>query len=311
MEHTGWQRRRSSDQVKRKDSCDTCSSAKVRCTKEKPSCARCCKYGHMCYYSPARRIGRPYRPRPSSPTPPVGSPSSVNVPAAASVAAAVSTGYDVSSAYAKMTDIQGPAVPSSGVYTIIEQSATPPPDAPEHPSSSRTSSATSMCCSTLVLDILQSLSASLQQDPIEPSFQSTTSSLLAAAVKSLSHILICPCSQQFSIALMCASVCLAMLDVVHVVICSSPSETSSYNGGSGAGGDSCDIRDTMALGSSMAQPRRDLQQVANLIVQFISRYDDLGPDDELHDSMPELVVALKGKLLDVMNKATSDRDCAK
>ncbi|KAJ6190838.1 hypothetical protein N7519_000859 [Penicillium mononematosum] len=48
---------------KLKDSCDKCSASKVRCTKEKPFCTRCDKLGYTCFYSPARRAGRPYRSR--------------------------------------------------------------------------------------------------------------------------------------------------------------------------------------------------------------------------------------------------------
>ncbi|CAI7654935.1 unnamed protein product [Penicillium glandicola] len=45
---------------KLKDSCDMCSSSKVKCNKEKPICSRCRKLGYPCFYSPARRIGRPH-----------------------------------------------------------------------------------------------------------------------------------------------------------------------------------------------------------------------------------------------------------
>ncbi|CEJ60096.1 hypothetical protein PMG11_08682 [Penicillium brasilianum] len=45
---------------KLKDSCDMCSSSKVKCNKEKPLCSRCRKLGYPCSYSPARRIGRPH-----------------------------------------------------------------------------------------------------------------------------------------------------------------------------------------------------------------------------------------------------------
>ncbi|EME44336.1 hypothetical protein DOTSEDRAFT_172491 [Dothistroma septosporum NZE10] len=41
-----------------KDSCDHCSVAKVRCTKEKPSCSRCHLRAIPCGYSYSRRAGR-------------------------------------------------------------------------------------------------------------------------------------------------------------------------------------------------------------------------------------------------------------
>ncbi|KAI6245260.1 hypothetical protein HI914_06548 [Erysiphe necator] len=46
-------------QLKLKDTCDICSSSKVRCDKQKPTCGRCERLGQPCLYSPARRIGRP------------------------------------------------------------------------------------------------------------------------------------------------------------------------------------------------------------------------------------------------------------
>ena len=40
---------------KRKDTCDMCSAAKVRCDKSRPICDRCERLGYPCFYSPARR----------------------------------------------------------------------------------------------------------------------------------------------------------------------------------------------------------------------------------------------------------------
>ena len=37
-----------------------CSASKVKCNKEKPICSRCYKLSYPCFYSPARRIGRPH-----------------------------------------------------------------------------------------------------------------------------------------------------------------------------------------------------------------------------------------------------------
>ncbi|KAK3297915.1 uncharacterized protein B0H64DRAFT_393389 [Chaetomium fimeti] len=42
-----------------KDSCDMCSASKVRCDRQKPICGRCDKLAYPCFYSPARRVGRP------------------------------------------------------------------------------------------------------------------------------------------------------------------------------------------------------------------------------------------------------------
>ncbi|MCJ1246518.1 hypothetical protein MMC30_003726 [Trapelia coarctata] len=52
---------------KLKDTCDMCSASKVRCNKEKPICSRCEQLGYPCFYSPARRMGRPHPPRRTQP----------------------------------------------------------------------------------------------------------------------------------------------------------------------------------------------------------------------------------------------------
>ncbi|OJJ77434.1 hypothetical protein ASPBRDRAFT_36658 [Aspergillus brasiliensis CBS 101740] len=43
---------------KLRDSCNACSASKVKCNREKPTCARCAKRGLMCEYLVTRRAGR-------------------------------------------------------------------------------------------------------------------------------------------------------------------------------------------------------------------------------------------------------------
>lgn len=52
--------------MKLRVSCDCCSTAKVRCSKDKPSCERCRRRGTECTYSLSRRAGR--RPQKTPPT---------------------------------------------------------------------------------------------------------------------------------------------------------------------------------------------------------------------------------------------------
>ncbi|EGX93036.1 Fungal transcriptional regulatory protein [Cordyceps militaris CM01] len=42
-----------------KRSCEECSSSKVKCSQDKPTCKRCRKQRTACIYAPAKRIGRP------------------------------------------------------------------------------------------------------------------------------------------------------------------------------------------------------------------------------------------------------------
>lgn len=46
---------------KLKDSCDVCSASKLPCDKLKPTCTGCASLNRPCTYSPARRTGRPHR----------------------------------------------------------------------------------------------------------------------------------------------------------------------------------------------------------------------------------------------------------
>ncbi|KAI0902992.1 hypothetical protein F4823DRAFT_330375 [Ustulina deusta] len=43
---------------KLRDSCCNCAKSKLRCSKEKPTCARCVKQGKACSYVPSKRAGR-------------------------------------------------------------------------------------------------------------------------------------------------------------------------------------------------------------------------------------------------------------
>lgn len=53
---------------KLRDTCDACAASKVKCSKEKPTCARCAKRGVICEYVVTRRSGRKHGPRHSDTT---------------------------------------------------------------------------------------------------------------------------------------------------------------------------------------------------------------------------------------------------
>ncbi|KAL8896039.1 MAG: hypothetical protein Q9207_007901 [Kuettlingeria erythrocarpa] len=48
----------SSTRKKLRESCNTCASSKVRCSKDQPSCERCSNRHLQCHYSPSRRTGK-------------------------------------------------------------------------------------------------------------------------------------------------------------------------------------------------------------------------------------------------------------
>lgn len=51
--------------AKLRDSCESCASSKVKCSKDKPTCHRCAERGTKCFYSIQQRTGRKFRRRDS------------------------------------------------------------------------------------------------------------------------------------------------------------------------------------------------------------------------------------------------------
>jgi hypothetical protein len=197
------QARRSPSHTKLKDSCDVCSSSKVRCTKEKPTCARCDKYGHQCYYSPARRIGRPHR---------AYSTASHPVPNSSPVAQNRET-PECSTSSNILTINAGPSETPSAPSDTNSSNGTYDPakllDSEPHSDFST--------CDSLILDILDDLVS--QQ--ASPSTSSAHSIHPTASIKRLSRILVCPCSQRLDAALLAAAACSASLDLVQSMVYSS------------------------------------------------------------------------------------------
>ena len=52
---------RNLNEVKRRQTCDACQAVKTRCSRSRPTCARCVAQNIPCHYSVSRRIGRPRR----------------------------------------------------------------------------------------------------------------------------------------------------------------------------------------------------------------------------------------------------------
>ncbi|KAH8800200.1 putative AflR-like C6 transcription factor [Xylogone sp. PMI_703] len=50
-----------SNEVRLRQTCDACQAIKTRCSRGKPSCARCLAHNIPCHYGASRRIGRPRR----------------------------------------------------------------------------------------------------------------------------------------------------------------------------------------------------------------------------------------------------------
>ncbi|PHH70574.1 hypothetical protein CDD82_7039 [Ophiocordyceps australis] len=161
--------------AKLKDSCDVCSASKLRCDKQKPTCARCASLNQTCSYSPARRAGRPHRVRRNKKHSPE------------------SRDSDHSS-------------PDSYALGVLEASQHTPP----WPCVSDSAAGD---CTRTAISLIQQLSLARAQSP--SSRPSNISAATTDACQALLKILICPCSEQPGVALLVASGCLSLIDAAQ------------------------------------------------------------------------------------------------
>ncbi|KAB5566221.1 hypothetical protein GE09DRAFT_730862 [Coniochaeta sp. 2T2.1] len=263
-----YHRRYHSQHVKLKDSCDSCSASKVRCTKEKPTCTRCTKLEHDCYYSPARRIGRPNR--------------------------TFSSDRDSTPSSIARYERAGGRRPSFGSYTfkdigiLLDSSSTlsrtirQPTQVIEGSGNPCPTNCFSLMLN-LMLDLLSQLGDMRVPDPVLKLDAS-----LNSAVKALSRVLICPCSQSLDVALLAAASCNCVLDFVDGLI------RLQHNNYSPIG----------TPNSSSNTVMNELRRVANLVVQFGSRYQ-AAIDEEHRETLLGLAGDLKARLQATIEDATN------
>ena len=112
--------RRAKAAPKLKESCDCCAQAKVRCTRERPSCLRCRTKGNNCQYSYSRRAGRKTMSSTTASTTPSdsdcssyhGSPQALPTqPSFAHMERTMSTSSFASSASSSLDEIHGLPIP--------------------------------------------------------------------------------------------------------------------------------------------------------------------------------------------------------
>lgn len=209
---------------KLKSSCDLCSVSKLRCDKGKPACSRCIGLNQLCSYSPARRVGRPNRlmrrseqSQPQKPHPPQQQQQQQiyqTIPTKNSGYPSASTGDFIWNG-----DVSGNDTISSGTqmpeiayeYGILES------EPPENwiPN---THTSTGGDCVRAAASIVEQLGPAQSNTHLSaPNLRITT------ACQRLLTIMICPCSDQPAVALLVASGCIALMDMV----CRHDDETSS------------------------------------------------------------------------------------
>jgi hypothetical protein len=280
-----------SSRMKLKDSCDLCSAAKVRCTKEKPACKRCSKFGYRCFYSPARRVGRPYRPCTTQSvvtTPPESMISQkqdddTSVPASSQQPC---LGLLQSSTLTERVPdwLSGSAhnpttIPSTGNHTKSPLKTTAPVSIV---------SAADADCACAGLDILEKLMFSSEglYGGNDNSLADTRSSL-SIAKKLICRILICPCSQRSDIILLLPAICHMMLDLIEKL--------------------DQKIKAMDQLRSEIGQVTQELRNVTALVLQLSNRFNGQ-EDGGMVNPMPSLILSLRSRLHNTIDKAMDFSD---
>lgn len=274
----------STRKIKLKDSCDVCSASKVRCTKEKPVCKRCEKFGYHCLYSPARRVGRPYRPC-STQSPVITTQDSNSPPKYDVTNAPITSQQPWLSPIA--TDISIEEVPDSisgsseDPTPIISNSITASSIGSIDSGASRTTS--HVDCACVGLDIIYNLMSSSRElyDKNQSSLANVKSSL-STAKKLLCRILICPCSQNLDVALLLAAIFNMMLDLIESL------------------GQKIRAKDQLVSGNE--QVTQELRDVTALVLQFSNRYAIL-EGEEMVTAFPSLVLSIRSRLHDTIDGA--------
>ncbi|KAL5094993.1 hypothetical protein Trisim1_003599 [Trichoderma cf. simile WF8] len=186
---------------KLKDSCDPCSASKLRCNKQKPTCARCTALNQQCSYSPARRAGRPHRVREKSQqqcseitvetsiTPVENSDQSVDM--------SLDTATLLVMQSERHTQINEQHQQQQPAESLSRQVSVPIHDTRED-------------CTRVAISILERLDIARRQPGLTNVNSATTD-----ACQRLLTILVCPCSEKPGVALLVACACISLMDTVH------------------------------------------------------------------------------------------------
>ncbi|KAL6238477.1 hypothetical protein BDW75DRAFT_237365 [Aspergillus navahoensis] len=298
---------------KLKDSCDVCSASKLRCDKQKPTCARCANLNRPCTYSPARRGGRPHRVRRERSQSQSQSQSQDQSPQQWSGMPDANTR---SSPFVEPTTLPGQTDSERscdrgwfrGTDTIAglhSQDSQPPRRSAETPwapcknrMSTRLDAETAeagMDCTRVALSIVEQLATSKEQCS---GFAAATYKhggwTATEACQRLLTILMCPCSEQAEVALLVASGCISLMDMVHRS--AGRVHESVSRDGSVSSSDSASIcishgssghdplgwsswsrspsssRSSSSVASDSQSQVGDLSKIAKVVVQFAERY---------------------------------------
>ncbi|CAP93644.1 hypothetical protein E8E15_009243 [Penicillium rubens] len=302
---------------KLKDSCDKCSASKLRCTKEKPFCTRCDKLGYTCFYSPARRAGRPYRSRNQLPEDRDSEES--NRPSASHI----TTTHFVDESARLYSRFNGSSIPIGATSNISNSDSTPCNNktAKPDPNIAKDYDSSDPDCMLVALDIFSELEVPAEQlrraSPVDASLLRTTAQTITAAFHRLSTILTCPCSERAEVGMLISAICMSIIDM-HAVTISTFAKDQPPTGlpsqqtpceSSSAGSHRSPEHEAIAM-----QAFTELSELARLIVQLTERYDEgngalnrngLGKVSELPtDTLPGMATCLRERFQQIANDAT-------
>lgn len=312
-----------SQSQKLKDSCDKCSSSKVRCTKEKPSCARCDKLGYTCFYSPARRVGRPYRSKEPSSGEKISEESDRPPTKQAQTTRFVDESVKLYSRFNTTTSADASPNCTSSTSTLQTNS-----NHSEKALSAAQSEFNVIAhhgndpdCVLVALDLFAELEVPAEQlrrsSPVDTAILNTAAQIITAALYRLSTILICPCSERAEVGMLVSAICMFIIDMHAVTIANfardqlpavldqtAPWETPGF------GSHRSPEHEATAM-----RVLEELFKVATLILQFTERYND--GNGSLNDSngiksgselpaelLPSMATFLRERLQQITNDTT-------
>jgi len=266
---------------KLKESCDLCSASKVRCDKQRPTCARCANLHQSCSYSPARRAGRPWRvrldkrPQPSSAMPVAGR----SVPTRS--ARDPDLGSDISFEDMPLLNMQARRLNDNKQFL-----ATAPLDPGD--------------CATTAVSILEQLDCGGGSGKTGP----TSSHLpIADVCQRLLTIFICPCSEQPDVALLVACVCISLVDVVRRPNTADTMRSAEMN----TFGWSVSPRPHSSSGNDQCRVDQ-LAKIAKVVLNFTEKYSQLNMDGSAraHTAwvVAPIVALLRSRLQSATHEAT-------
>ena len=183
-------------------------------------------------------------------------------------------------------------------------------------SSSYASNASEYDCATFAMNMLQHLnmmsterlSIATSVDEIKASALDGLSNTVSMAIKRVSTILVCPCSQKTDVGLLAAAVCGAILDIYGIMFRNSTRPKSHWVSVTRDADriDMCteSLQDEPNERVTVMRVLEGLPKVANLVMQFTQRYSR-HTDECWADFLPAVAASLKSRLKSMTNEATN------